>query len=68
LPIASDLYPETIKYLTDNDPQSGVNAVHTIAEKLYLPSGGIIAQLEFGAGANPETVKAVYREWDKFRL
>ncbi|MDP8219945.1 MAG: uroporphyrinogen decarboxylase family protein [Candidatus Stygibacter frigidus] len=54
--------------LPDEDPQAGINAVHTIAEKLYLPSGGIIAQLEFGAGANPETVKAVYTEWNKFRL
>jgi len=35
---------------------------------LKVPGGGIIAQLEFGVGANPETVKAVYAEWDKFSL
>jgi len=54
--------------LPDSDPAAGKRAVQTISEKLYLPTGGIIAQLEFGAGANPETVKAVYAEWDKFRL
>jgi uroporphyrinogen decarboxylase len=53
--------------LPDNNPQVGRDAVQTVASKLYLPAGGIIAQLEFGAGANPETVKAVYSEWDKFK-
>ncbi|MCF7918507.1 MAG: methyltransferase [Candidatus Cloacimonetes bacterium] len=52
--------------LPDPDPEAGCQAVRLLAEKLLLPEGGIIAQLEFGAGANPETVKAVYKEWEKY--
>jgi uroporphyrinogen decarboxylase len=51
--------------LPNKDPQIGRDAVRKVATHLYDPSGGIIAQLEFGAGANPETVYAVYDEWEK---
>lgn len=54
--------------LPDKNPQAGIDAVQIVAGKLYLPAGGIIAQLEFGAGANPATVEAVFAEWDKFRI
>ncbi len=54
--------------LPDPDPEAGRKAVRLVAEKLYLPEGGIIAQLEFGAAANPDTVIAVYSEWDKYIL
>jgi len=52
--------------LPDPNPQAGRDAVQKAAKYLYDPSGGIIAQLEFGPGANPDTVLAVYEEWDKF--
>ena len=51
--------------LPSENPQEGRDAVRKVAEYLYDPRGGIIAQLEFGAGANPETVMAVYDEWEK---
>ena len=51
--------------LVDKNPQAGRDAVRKVAAYLYDPSGGIIAQLEFGAGAHPETVWAVYEEWEK---
>jgi uroporphyrinogen decarboxylase len=51
--------------LADKNPQIGRDAVRKVAAHLYNPSGGIIAQLEFGAGAHPETAWAVYEEWEK---
>lgn len=39
-------------------------AVHDVYDALW-DHGGCIAQLEFGAGAKPENVMAVYDEWDK---
>jgi len=51
--------------LADKNPQAGRDAVRKAAAHLYDPSGGIIAQLEFGAGAHPETVWAVYDEWER---
>jgi hypothetical protein len=45
-------------------PQDGRDAVRKVAKHLYDPRGGIIAQLEFGAGANPDTVMAVFEEWE----
>jgi hypothetical protein len=50
--------------LPSKDPQDGRDAVRKVAAHLYDPRGGIIAQLEFGAGANPETVRAVFEEWE----
>jgi hypothetical protein len=46
------------------DPSVGRAAVRDLAEHLWDPAGGMIAQLEFGLGANPETVWAVYEEWE----
>ncbi|MDZ7338356.1 MAG: methyltransferase [candidate division KSB1 bacterium] len=51
--------------LPSQDPEDGRRAVREVARHLYDPSGGIIAQLEFGAGANPATVMAVYEEWER---
>ncbi len=51
--------------LPSKNPQEGRDAVRKVVEYLYDPKGGVIAQLEFGAGANPETVMAVYDEWEK---
>ncbi len=50
--------------LPSKNPQDGRDAVRKVAKHLYDPRGGIIAQLEFGAGANPETVLAVFEEWN----
>jgi len=50
--------------LPSPDPQVGREAVRKVAKHLYQPSGGVIAQLELGAGANPETAMAVFEEWE----
>jgi uroporphyrinogen decarboxylase len=53
--------------LASNDPEVGREAVREIAECLYDPRGGVIAQFEFGAGANPETAMAIFDEWDRIQ-
>jgi hypothetical protein len=53
--------------LTDSDPQVGRDAVQKVRRHLYDPRGGIIAQLEFGPGANPQTILAVMDEWKKIQ-
>jgi len=40
-------------------------AVRRVANALWDPAGGVIAQCEFGAAARPESVRAVFDEWDK---
>ena len=47
------------------DPDAGARAVREVARHLYDPRGGMIAQLEFGLGANPAVVSAVYHEWER---
>lgn len=51
--------------LTSKDPDVGRAAVREVARHLYDPSGGVIAQFEFGLGAQPPTAMAVFEEWDK---
>ncbi len=51
--------------LPSADPNQGRRAVETVVEYLYNPAGGVIAQLEFGAGANPDTVMAVFQAWEE---
>jgi len=51
--------------LPSKNPQDGRDAVKKVVKNLHDPKGGIIAQLEFGVGANPETVYAVFDEWEK---
>lgn len=51
--------------LCAEDPDIARREVRRIAEALYDPAGGIIAQLEFGAGAKPATVAAVFEEWER---
>jgi len=53
--------------LNSPDPEVGRKAVREVVKHLYDPRGGVIAQLEFGPGAQPATVQAVFEEWDKFR-
>ncbi len=50
------------------NPDEGRKAVRRVAEHLYDPSGGIIAQFEFGAGANPDTAVAVFEEWERISM
>lgn len=50
--------------LVADDPQVGRDAVRAIAEQLYDPAGGIIAQFELGPGCNPAVALAVMEEWD----
>jgi uroporphyrinogen decarboxylase len=51
--------------LPSPDPRDGRHAVRQVAQHLYDPRGGIIVQLEMGAGANPDTVAAVFEEWEQ---
>lgn len=51
--------------LPSRDPAEGRAAVRRIADQLYDPAGGIIAQLECGLAANPEVVSAVFDEWER---
>ncbi len=51
--------------LCADDPDIARREVRRIAETLYDPAGGIIAQLEFGAGATPAAVVAVFDEWER---
>lgn len=48
---------------------SGAEAVHRevrqIAEALYDPRGGIIAQFEWGGACKPESANAVFEAWDE---
>ena len=39
-------------------------AVESVFDTLW-DNGGCIAQCEFGAGAKPENVEAVFRTWDR---
>jgi uroporphyrinogen decarboxylase len=50
------------------DPQVARDAVRHVAKYLYDPKGGIIAQFEFGPGANPAVALAIFDEWDKVQL
>lgn len=51
--------------LTAKDPQLGRDAVRKVAQHLYDPAGGIIAEFELGAGANPAVAFAIMDEWEK---
>jgi hypothetical protein len=50
--------------LPSTDPQTGRDAVRTVARNLYDTKGGVIIQFECGPGANPETIRAVLDEWE----
>jgi len=41
------------------------DAVRRVARALYNGCGGVIAQCEFGPGAKPENVQAVFAEWNR---
>ncbi|MCP4401105.1 MAG: methyltransferase [bacterium] len=50
--------------LPSSDRQKGRDAVRKVAHHFYDLSGGIIAQFELGAGANPATAMAIFEEWE----
>lgn len=54
--------------LTDTDPEVTRRAVNEVAEHLYDPAGGIIAQLEFGPGIYPENAMMVFEQWEKVHI
>ena len=61
-------YYKIVDYNENFDPIEALtaeDAVREVASHLYDPAGGIIAQLEFGAGANPATAIAAFEEWEK---
>jgi hypothetical protein len=47
------------------DPERGRAAVRQVAEKLYDPAGGIIAQFEVGADTCLATACAIHEEWER---
>jgi len=54
--------------LPSADLQVGRDAVKTVVDKLYDPTGGVIAQFEFGPGANPEMAKIIFPEWQRLTV
>lgn len=51
--------------MPSSNRQDAKDAVLKVAEKLYDPSGGIIAQFELGPGCNIENAFAVYQQWQQ---
>ena len=51
--------------LNSSDPDDVIRAVNKVANHLYDPSGGIIAQFEFGPGIIPLNAKLVFEQWEK---
>ncbi|MDZ7265313.1 MAG: methyltransferase [candidate division KSB1 bacterium] len=51
--------------LPSPNPEDGREAVRKVAQHFYDPRGGVIAQFEFGAGANPATALVIFDEWEK---
>jgi uroporphyrinogen decarboxylase len=56
------------QHVLPKGPEAGRDAVRKVARALWSPDGGIIAHMEFGAGANPATVMAAFEEWEKIGL
>ncbi len=50
--------------LASPDPEEARKAVREVARHLYDRRGGVIAQCEFGPGGCPDSVMAVFDEWD----
>jgi uroporphyrinogen decarboxylase len=51
--------------LSSPDAAAGRRAVWQVAEHLYDPRGGLIAQCEAGPGTNPAVCLAVFEAWDE---
>ncbi|MFH0964100.1 MAG: uroporphyrinogen decarboxylase family protein [Planctomycetota bacterium] len=49
--------------LPAQDTREVTRAVERVVDALYDPSGGVIAQCEFGLAARPENVREVYAAW-----
>ena len=49
--------------LSSPDPVDVIDAVNKVAQHLYHPSGGIIAQFEFGPGIVPKNARMVFEQW-----
>lgn len=47
------------------DPQVARDAVRKVAQHLYDPQGGVIAQFELGPGSRPENAVAIFEEWEQ---
>ena len=51
--------------LTAGDTQMARDSVKRVYMALYDPTGGVIAQCQFGPGGRPENMAAVYETWDQ---
>lgn len=47
------------------NPQDATDAVKKVSKHLFDPSGGIIAQFEYGPGIVPLNATRVFEEWEK---
>jgi hypothetical protein len=54
------------QHVLPSHPEAGRAAVRQVASQLYDPSGGLIAQFEFGLSTNPDTALAVFDEWQRW--
>jgi len=52
------------RILPCKNPEEVRKAVRRVRESLYERRGGVITQCEFGAGAKPENVRAIFEEWE----
>lgn len=50
--------------LSEGTSEDVIQAVNQVFDYFYA-DGGVIAQMEFGPGANPENVMTAFEEWDK---
>lgn len=53
--------------MPERDPEIVRAAVRRVASHLYSPTGGIIAQFEFGPGAHAPNAELIYEEWDRIQ-
>jgi len=51
------------RILPAKNPDDPRKAVRRVKDCLYDECGGVIAQCEFGGGARPENIEAVFEEW-----
>ena len=55
--------PLVVQQLTGITEKDVEDAVQHVYENLFF-NGGVIAQCEFGPGAKPENIRALYVAWD----
>mgnify|MGYP003411464989 CR=1 FL=1 len=63
--VVARIAPSDPTFLDARSEREARAAVRRVADALYDPAGGVIAQFEFGAGARLENAHAVHEEWGR---